>query len=36
MFMRERAGEGFKLVTWDERMGKTALKLGFEVLPAGS
>jgi predicted nucleic acid-binding protein len=35
-FMRERAGEGFKLVTLDERMRRIALKLGFEVLPAGA
>jgi predicted nucleic acid-binding protein len=33
--MRERAGEGFKLVTLDERMRQTAAKLKFEVLPSG-
>lgn len=34
MLMREHAGEGFKLVTLDDRMRKTAAGLKFDLLPA--
>lgn len=35
LHMRERAGEGFKLITLDERMRQTAAKLKFDILPSG-
>lgn len=34
LYLRERASEGFRLVTFDDRMRRTGLKLGFEVGPA--
>lgn len=33
LLMRDRAGEGFKLVTLDERMRQTAGKLKLDILP---
>jgi predicted nucleic acid-binding protein len=34
LYLRERASEGFRLVTFDDRMRQTGLKLGLEVGPA--
>lgn len=34
LYMRERAGEGFKLITLDERMRQTAAKLKLDILPS--
>jgi predicted nucleic acid-binding protein len=36
LHMRERASEGFKLVTLDERMRQTAAKLKFDILPSAA
>jgi hypothetical protein len=34
LYMRERAGEGFKLVTLNQRMRQTAAKFKFDILPS--
>jgi predicted nucleic acid-binding protein len=36
LYMRERASEGFKLVTLDERMRQTAVKFKLDILPPAS